>query len=163
MRLQWFGAPGPRLRALSRSPWRVESLRLLRHNVGGRSPAGLSQADQDATAVNFRTGSGDRLTSRRCHEITSAVLSQIRSWIGDAQTHRKSPASPITICSSSERMPFITVRSRLRLQTAGGRKLRVQRQTLEISYFARSRISLERSIWPKIRQMRPSKPYLLLS
>jgi hypothetical protein len=29
---------------------------------------------KDATAVRFRTGSGDRLTSRRCHEVTSAVL-----------------------------------------------------------------------------------------
>ncbi|RUM07054.1 hypothetical protein EFB14_30490 [Rhizobium fabae] len=25
---------------------------------------------QDATAINLRMGSGDRLTSRRCHEIT---------------------------------------------------------------------------------------------
>lgn len=40
----------------------------------GRTPSRLSQAAWDATAVRFRTGSGDRLTSRRCHEITSAVL-----------------------------------------------------------------------------------------
>ncbi|KAB1086749.1 hypothetical protein F4V91_10105 [Neorhizobium galegae] len=63
--------------------------------MGGRNPAGLSQADQDATAVSFRTGSGDRLTSRRCHEITSAVHSQIRH----ADFRAKSHSLSITICS----------------------------------------------------------------
>ncbi len=34
----------------------------------------LPEAFEDATAVIFRTGSGDRLTSRCCREITLAVL-----------------------------------------------------------------------------------------
>lgn len=40
----------------------------------GRSVSVLSKAAQDATADRFRSGSGDRLTSRCCREITLAVL-----------------------------------------------------------------------------------------
>jgi len=40
----------------------------------GLDGCGLPKARKDATAVIFRTGSGGRLTSRRCREITLAVL-----------------------------------------------------------------------------------------
>jgi hypothetical protein len=43
----------------------------------GRIVFDLPQAPEDATAVIFRTGSGDRLTSRRCREITLAVLKKL--------------------------------------------------------------------------------------
>lgn len=42
--------------------------------IVGLNVPGLPQVLEDAIAVIFRTGSGDRLTSRCCREITLAVL-----------------------------------------------------------------------------------------
>ncbi|KAA9387205.1 hypothetical protein F4V89_08030 [Neorhizobium galegae] len=146
MRVQWFEVHGPRLRALSRSPWRVESLRLLRHNVGGRSAAGLSQADQDATAVSFRTGSGDRLTSRRCHEITSAVLFRSGRRSRHAESRRKKPR--LTHYNLLIFRAHAVDYSHVMFAAANcvRAKTQARRQALEISYFVGSRIWWERSI-----------------
>jgi len=74
--------------------WTIWSAALLRHTLGGQLRVAvvalilcvddemIYRLQQDATAINLRMGSGGRLTSRRCHEITwpsSEPASQRRS------------------------------------------------------------------------------------
>lgn len=59
---------------------------LVGQSLGGLNVPGLSKVLEDAIAVIFGTGSGDRLTSRCCREITLAVLLFIstRDWLKSA-------------------------------------------------------------------------------
>ncbi|RUM05860.1 hypothetical protein EFR84_15040 [Rhizobium chutanense] len=63
---------------------------------------------QNATAINFRMGSGGRLTSRRCHEITWPFC--VHRW-----SNLKSPSSGS--CRGTETRRSAASRARDHLRT----------------------------------------------